>query len=79
MKLTISLSPNEILKLGQLTNLSFKNGWSPLIHTHDDIIFAIHRLIEISEAIDCDGNCEECKYYDECIMDDNDGLEGILY
>jgi hypothetical protein len=59
MKITVDLSPNEIFKLGKLTDNDFANGWNTLVHTHDTLTFAIHRLIEISECIsECE--CEDC-------------------
>ena len=52
MKITINLSPSEILKLGKLTDADFAEAFSPLVHTHDDISFAIHRLmICVSKSI----------------------------
>jgi hypothetical protein len=65
MKITINLSPNEIFKLGRLTNSDFANGWCTLCHTPDDVAFAIHRLINMIEYVepiedDCDGDCDDC-------------------
>lgn len=81
MKVTLNLSPSEIFKLGKLTNSSFKDGWNTLSHTVDSVAFAIHHLIEISQAIDCDGDCDNCPYADDCCDDDDfdDNTEGILH
>jgi hypothetical protein len=59
MKVTVDLSPYEIMKLGRLTESDFGECWSPLIHTRDTIAFAIHQLIEDVET-ECDGECCFC-------------------
>ncbi len=62
MKITINLSPSEILKLGKLTDADFAEAFSPLVHTHDDISFAIHRLINMIDEIET----YDEDLYDEC-------------
>ena len=68
MKVTINLSPAEIQKLGKLTNATFNEGWNKLMHTEDDVIFAVHRLINMLTIVDyeCDGDCENCEFYEDC-------------
>ena len=63
MKITINLSPSEILKLGKLTDADFAESFSPLVHTSDDISFAIHRLINMIDEIET---------YDEDLFDECD-------
>ena len=62
MKITINLSPSEILKLGKLTDADFAEAFSPLVHTSDDISFAIHRLINMIDEIET----YDEDLYDEC-------------
>ena len=59
MKITLNLSPNEIFKLGKLTNADFANGWCTLCHTHDDVAFAIHRLINMIDSVDFSDDDED--------------------
>ena len=82
MKVTVNLSPLEIHKLGKLTNASFKEGWITVLHTSDDVCFAIHQLINMITELqitDCDGECNNCEYQDVCsdnlYEDDNDEEE----
>ena len=59
MKITLNLAPNEIFKLGRLTNADFANGWCTLCHTHDDVAFAIHQLINMINSIEPYDNDDE--------------------
>jgi hypothetical protein len=73
MKITLNLSPNEIFKLGKLTNADFANGWCTLCHTHDDVAFAIHRLINMIDSVEPNDDCD----YDD--YDNNDGDNPIYH
>ena len=70
MKITINLSPSEILKLGKLTDADFAESFSPLVHTSDDISFAIHRLINMIDEIET---------YDEDLYDEYDINDDSYY
>ena len=74
MKITINLSPSEILKLGKLTDADFAESFSPLVHTADDVSFAIHRLINMIDEIETydEDLCDECDInFDEYDINDD--------
>ena len=51
MKITLNLSPYEIQKLGKLVGADYAECWNKLIHTEDDIILSIHKLIYMIDEI----------------------------
>ena len=69
MKITVDLSPLEIKKLGELTNANFKDCWCSICHTHDDVAFSIHRLINMITEIEVYDYDDDYDKYDDS---DND-------